>query len=113
VSYTKRLPLIPGIVTDQDGSIRAQGGDVAAFLVLELKGGWIKGLDQREFNEVPYKGQLIKFAIEESEACCWYEVVEVNFATGATNTGDIVLRLAVDSGNGTGLSAAATRYLER
>jgi len=86
---------------------------VAAFLVLELKDGWIQGLDQREFNEVPSKGQLIKFASVESEEGRWYEVVEVNFATGATNTGDIVLRLAVDSGNGTGFSVPATRYLER
>jgi hypothetical protein len=69
-----------------------RGRKMTAFMVLELKDGWIRGLGPKEFKTAPSKGQLIKIAMAGGETRS-YEVLEIDPATDATGVGDIVLVL--------------------
>jgi hypothetical protein len=66
---------------------------MAVFAVFELKGGRIQGLGEREFKEVPSRGEFIKFAKAKGLETARYEVLEVEFRTDTTAAGDIVLGL--------------------
>jgi hypothetical protein len=68
---------------------------MTAFMVLELKDGRIQGLGRRDFEEVPSKGEFIKFARMEDGQALWYEVLEVDPATDPTSPGDIVITLKI------------------
>jgi hypothetical protein len=65
---------------------------MTAFMVLELKVGWIQELGLKEFETTPSTGQIIKIALK-GERAFLYEVLEIDPATDDTSVGYIVLTL--------------------
>jgi hypothetical protein len=89
------------------------------FTVFELKSGWIQKISPIYFEEVPSKGEFIRFASVEAEEARWYEVLDMEFATDATSAGDIMLTLKrklpqiEDTRVPTGITGAFRRLLRR